>query len=77
VITSGDVTRLQSAARRVHALNAETADARAQRNEIIRDLIERGVKLRTVSHVAGLSLAVVWAAAQQTAAAKDPRCSTL
>jgi hypothetical protein len=59
VITTAEVSRLDTIAERVRTLNAETAAERSRRNELIRELIDRGEKYRAVSRAAALSVGAV------------------
>lgn len=56
VISSAEVRRLSTTAERVRTLNAETTAERLRRDRLVRQLIDRGEKYRSVARAAGLSV---------------------
>jgi hypothetical protein len=61
MITAIETSRLATTAERVRTLNAETCAERERRNEIVREMIDRGEKYRAVGRAAGLSPAAICA----------------
>lgn len=59
MITATEASRLATTSERVRTLNAETRAERSRRNEIVVQLIDRGVKYRAVARAANLSVAAV------------------
>lgn len=56
VISSSEVLRLSRTAERVRTLNAETTAERERRDRLVRELIDRGEKWRTVARASGMSI---------------------